>query len=110
MTMVRKLKSVTTQPTMSMSTLSGMCFVAIAAKGATAAESLYALPSEANVNGIRDMGAVPGAGAAGIGNVKALVVVGEHPAARPLVARVAGYDDVLKEVERRLTVDGRDSV
>ena len=34
MTMVRKLKSVTTQPTMSMSTLSGMCFVAIAAKGA----------------------------------------------------------------------------
>ena len=34
MTMVRKLKSVTTQPTMSMSTVSGMCFVAIAAKGA----------------------------------------------------------------------------
>jgi predicted molibdopterin-dependent oxidoreductase YjgC len=53
--------------------------IAIAAKGVAAAESLYALPTEPNVNGIRDMGIVPGAGATGIANVKALVVVGDNP-------------------------------
>ena len=53
--------------------------IAIAAKGAAASESLYVLPTEANVNGIRDIGIVPGAGAAGLGNLKALVVVGDNP-------------------------------
>jgi predicted molibdopterin-dependent oxidoreductase YjgC len=53
--------------------------LAIAAKGADAAECLHVLPGEANVNGIRDMGVVPGAGAAGIASVKALVVVGDNP-------------------------------
>ena len=53
--------------------------IAIAAKGAAASESLYVMPTEANVNGIRDMGIVPGAGAAGLRNLKGLVVVGDNP-------------------------------
>ncbi len=58
--------------------------LAIAAKGATAAENLYYLPTEANVNGVRDMGVRPGNGGSDIdamlrGGVKALVVVGDDP-------------------------------
>jgi predicted molibdopterin-dependent oxidoreductase YjgC len=53
--------------------------IAIAARGAGASESLYVLPTEANVNGIRDMGIVAGPGAAGLDNLKALVVVGDNP-------------------------------
>ncbi|WP_425615264.1 hypothetical protein NA78x_005173 [Anatilimnocola sp. NA78] len=41
---------------------------------------------------------------------QALVVIGNHPAAKELKERLAAYDDLLKEVELRLTLDGSDSV
>jgi predicted molibdopterin-dependent oxidoreductase YjgC len=49
-----------------------------------AAASLLCLPTEANVNGIRDMGVKPGAGGQGLeamlnGGIKALIVVGDNP-------------------------------
>jgi predicted molibdopterin-dependent oxidoreductase YjgC len=58
--------------------------LAIAVKGADAANSLHVLPIEANVNGVRDMGATPGAGGKGLramlsGGVRALVCVGDNP-------------------------------
>jgi len=58
--------------------------LAIVACGDRAAESLYFLTPEANVNGIRAMGARPGAAGRGLaemlsGGVRALVVVGDNP-------------------------------
>lgn len=41
---------------------------------------------------------------------QALVVIGKHPAAKPLVERLAAYDDLLKEVELRLRIDGSNNV
>lgn len=41
---------------------------------------------------------------------QALVVVGEHPAATPLQKRLTIYDDLLKEIELRLVLDGSDRV
>ena len=41
---------------------------------------------------------------------QALTVVGEHPAARPVAERLAYYDELLKEVELRLALDGGDRV
>jgi NADH-quinone oxidoreductase subunit G len=58
--------------------------LAIAVKGADAADSLHVLPIEANVNGVRDMGARPGPNGKGLreilsGGVRALVVAGDNP-------------------------------
>ncbi len=62
--------------------------LAIALRGERAAESLYILPAEANMNGMRDMGVEPRDGgmdagamldAAASGALKALVVVGDNP-------------------------------
>jgi predicted molibdopterin-dependent oxidoreductase YjgC len=58
--------------------------LAIASKGKAAAESLYVMPTDANVNGIRDMGVAPGNGGSDLaamlsGGVRALVVVGDNP-------------------------------
>jgi predicted molibdopterin-dependent oxidoreductase YjgC len=71
--------------------------LAIALRGEKAAESLYILPAEANVNGMRDMGVDPerGAGrmalakpgmtfdqmvdAANGGKLKAMIIVGDNP-------------------------------
>lgn len=41
---------------------------------------------------------------------QALVVVGNHPAAAPLQQRLTVYDELLKEVELRLTLDGSDQI
>ncbi len=59
--------------------------LAIVCRGDRAADSLYVLPHETNVHGIRDMGIRPAAGAQDLrsmlsGGVKALVVVGDNPA------------------------------
>jgi predicted molibdopterin-dependent oxidoreductase YjgC len=71
--------------------------LAIALRGVAAAESLYVLPSEANVHGLRDMGVDPRQGpgqvaaategmtfsemvdAATDGTLKAMIVVGDNP-------------------------------
>jgi len=58
--------------------------LAILCAGDRAAESLHVLPAEANVNGVRDMGARPGAGGQDIaamlaGGVRALVIIGDNP-------------------------------
>ena len=71
--------------------------LAIALRGAKAAESLYVLPSEANVNGARDMGVDPERGPGRVpaaahgmsfdemvegaiaGKLKAMIVVGDNP-------------------------------
>ena len=58
--------------------------LAIAVQGNDAAASLHILPIEANANGVRDMGARPGANGKGLremlsGGVRALVVVGDNP-------------------------------
>jgi predicted molibdopterin-dependent oxidoreductase YjgC len=58
--------------------------LAVAVKGDEAAESLHVLQADANVNGVRDMGAKPGGKAKGLrdmlgGGVRALVVVGDNP-------------------------------
>jgi predicted molibdopterin-dependent oxidoreductase YjgC len=58
--------------------------LAVLCCGARAAESLFVLPVEANVNGIRHMGVQPGPGGldaeAMLGRVRALLVVGDNPA------------------------------
>lgn len=41
---------------------------------------------------------------------QALIVVGDHPAAAPLQRRLMIYDELLKEVELRLVLDGSDQV
>jgi hypothetical protein len=41
---------------------------------------------------------------------QALIIVGKHPAGKPLAERLAAYDDLLKEVELRLRIDGSDNV
>lgn len=62
--------------------------LAIALRGERAAESLYVMPIEANINGMRDMGVEPRDGgmdaaamldAAASGTLKALVIVGDNP-------------------------------
>jgi predicted molibdopterin-dependent oxidoreductase YjgC len=58
--------------------------LAILCRGEKASECLYVMPVEANVNGIRDMGALPGDGAmnadAMLREAKAVLVVGDNPA------------------------------
>ena len=62
--------------------------IALLLRGKEAARSFYLLPTEANVNGARDMGVVPAEGGldfqgiidgANSGAIKALVVVGDNP-------------------------------
>jgi hypothetical protein len=40
----------------------------------------------------------------------ALAVLGDHPSAKPLIERLSYYDELLKEVELRLVLDGGDRV
>jgi predicted molibdopterin-dependent oxidoreductase YjgC len=59
--------------------------LAILCAGQQAAQSLYYLPPEVNVNGVRDMGVRPRAGGKSLaemlsGGIRALVVVGDNPA------------------------------
>ncbi|MCH7578962.1 MAG: molybdopterin-dependent oxidoreductase [Chloroflexi bacterium] len=62
--------------------------IALLLRGKEAARSFYLLPTEANVNGARDMGVMPAEGGldfqgiidgANNGTIKALVVVGDNP-------------------------------
>jgi predicted molibdopterin-dependent oxidoreductase YjgC len=71
-------------PSLAGETTKAAANLAVLCRGANAADSLYVLPTEANVNGIRDAGVRPGAGGQGIeamirGGVRALVVVGDNP-------------------------------
>ncbi len=99
--------------------------LAIALRGEKAAESLYILPAEANVNGMRDMGvdpergagrtalAKPGmtfdqmAGAAIDGTLKAMIVVGDNPLMfapdRARVERALASLDALIVIDSLLT-------
>ena len=83
--------------------------LAILCFGDKAAESLYVMPTEANVNGIRDMGVAPGAGSMNadrmLREAKALVVVGDNPA---MFARSS--DDVRVAIEKMECVIAIDSV
>ncbi len=71
-------------PTLAASMAAAVANLAVLCRGDNAAESLYVLPAEANVNGIRDMGVKPmngGSDAASmLGSVKALIAVGDNPA------------------------------
>jgi predicted molibdopterin-dependent oxidoreductase YjgC len=99
--------------------------LAIALRGAKAAESLHVLPAEANVNGARDMGVDPERGpgraaaatpgmsfdqmvdAAIAGTLKAMIVVGDNPLmfapGRARVARALAALDVLIVIDSLLT-------
>ncbi|HXH23585.1 MAG TPA: molybdopterin-dependent oxidoreductase [Dehalococcoidia bacterium] len=83
--------------------------LAVLCRRDNAAESLIVLPVEANVNGIRDMGAVPGAGGLALDRmlreVKGLVVVGDNPA---MFARDS--DEVRKALEALECLIAIDSV
>lgn len=68
--------------------------LAVLCRGEAAAACLHVLPSEANVNGIIDMGATPGPGGKTInamlnGGVRAIVTVGDNP-----VMHMPGQDAV----------------
>ncbi len=96
--------------------------LAIALRGEKAAESLYVLPTEANVHGMRDMGVDPARGpgraaadkpgmsfdqmvdAALAGTLKAMVVVGDNPLMfAPGRARV---EQALEKLDLLVVIDG----
>ena len=90
--------------------------VALLLRGASAASSFYLLPTEANINGARDMGVVPGEGglnfigiveAASAGDMKALVVAGDNPLmfapGRAKVEEALGRLDLLVVIDQVLT-------
>ena len=83
--------------------------LAIAVKGEAATESLHVLPIEANVNGVRDMGAKPGANGKGLremlsGGVKGLVVVGDNPML--LTADKDAVEAGLRSLDALVVIDG----
>jgi predicted molibdopterin-dependent oxidoreductase YjgC len=83
--------------------------LAIAVKGTDAASSLHVLPVESNVNGIRDMGAKPGANGKGLremldGGVRALVVVGDNPML--LTPGKDGVEAALRGLDALVVIDG----
>ncbi len=83
--------------------------LAVAVKGSEASSSLHVLPIESNVNGVRDMGARPGANARGLremvsGGVKALVVVGDNPML--LTADKDGVEAALRGLDALIVIDG----
>ncbi len=90
--------------------------VALLLRGAAAVSSFYLLPTEANVNGARDMGVVPGEGgldffgiveAAAAGDMKALVVAGDNPLmfapGRANVEEAFGRLDLLVVIDQVMT-------
>jgi len=99
--------------------------LAIALRGERAAESLYVLPTEANVNGMRDMGVDPerapghaSAAATGLtfdeivdaasaGSIKAIIAVGDNPLMfapdRDRVERALASLDLLVVIDSALT-------
>lgn len=96
--------------------------LAIALRGERAGESLYVLPTEANVNGARDMGIDPERGpgraalaqpgmdfaamvdAALAGTLKAMIVMGDNPAMfAPANGRVR---DALAKLDALIVIDG----
>jgi formate dehydrogenase alpha subunit len=89
--------------------------LARAVRGEHAADSLYVLPVEANVNGMFDTGVNPAAGmafdemvdAATDGNLKAMIVAGDNPLMfapdRARVERALGSLDVLIVIDSVLT-------
>jgi predicted molibdopterin-dependent oxidoreductase YjgC len=83
--------------------------LAILCRGDKAAESLFVMPVEANVHGIRDVGVVPGSGGLNsdrmLREAKALLVVGDNPA---MFARSS--DEVRAALEAMECVIAIDSV
>ena len=100
----------------------GACNIALLLRGREAARSTYLLPTEANVNGARDMGVAPDAGpgrapladpgldcdaiidSAASGTIKALVVAGDNPLMfAPARQRV---QDALAKLDLLVVIDG----
>ncbi len=86
--------------------------IALLLRGKNAARSFYLLPTEANVNGARDMGVMPAEGGldfqgiidgANKGTIKALVVVGDNPVMfAPGRARI---EEALSKLEVLVVID-----